>query len=63
MKVKFWHDNNANIHSTYEETFDTYEDFGMTDDEWNALSEDEKYKLVSEWALQMFDYGYEELKK
>lgn len=59
MKIVFWHDNNANIHSRAEETY-TPEKLGLTEEEWKALTEDEKYEMVKEWALQNFDYGYRE---
>lgn len=35
-------------YTTKYETFDTKEQFGLTDDEWNELSEDEKNSLLME---------------
>lgn len=60
MKVKFCHDNGANIHSKKEEIFDTEKDLGLTDDEWNALTEISKHMIVEDWAMQDFDWWYEE---
>ena len=50
MKIKFYCDSGANIHSCKIEEFDTVEDYDMEDEEWEALSDDEKYKLAEEWA-------------
>jgi hypothetical protein len=61
MKLKFWCDNNANIHSERSETFEL-EEFGYTEDEWNAMSEEEKQKHAEDWAMERFDFGFEELK-
>ncbi len=50
MKVTFVCDSGANIHSAREAEFDTEIDFGYTDEEWQALTEDQIYEMVSEWA-------------
>ena len=50
MKVRFVCDSGANIHSARKEVVDT-EDLGITDEERLELSEDDKYEMVSEWAL------------
>lgn len=60
MKVKFWCDNNANIDSQRSETFEL-SDFGYTEEEWKAMSEEEKQKHVEDWAMERFDFGFEEL--
>ncbi len=60
MKVKFFCDNGANIHSELKETIDIESYFGFTDDDWNAMSEDEKYKLVEGWAMEKFSFWFEE---
>lgn len=60
MKITFCHDNNANIHSKKKEVFDLQKDFNMTDAEWLAMSEDDRNKMVEEWAMQDFNFWYEE---
>ena len=61
MKVKFGCDNGANVHSARTETFDTLEDLGYEDEEWNALTEDQKYELAKEWCFERLDIWVEEL--
>jgi hypothetical protein len=61
MKIRFWNDNNANTHSMQEEVFEL-EELGLTEEEWKKMSEVQKEEMVSEWALEMFYYGYEEMK-
>lgn len=60
MKIKFWCDNGANIHSKRQETF-TLEDLGYTEENWAEMTEDNKYQCVKDWAMERFDYGFEEL--
>lgn len=60
MKVKFCCDNGANIHSQRSETIDIEKYFGITDEEWLEMTEDQKYKVVEEWAMQLFNFWYEE---
>lgn len=40
-----------------EESIDV-EDWGYTDEEWLAASEDERQELVSDWAFNFIEYGY-----
>lgn len=61
MKIKFCHDNNANIHSKRVSIFDIEKDLLITPGEWASMSEDEKNQIVCEWALQDFEYWYEEV--
>ena len=58
MKIKFCHDNGANIHSCRTEIMNT-EDLGLTDDEWREMHEDDRMKMVENWALENFEYWYE----
>lgn len=61
MKVKFYVDSGANIHSNNEsEWLDTVEDLGMEEGEWEEMSDDDKYKEVEMWASNYLDMGYEE---
>ena len=59
MKVKFYCDSGANIHSCREEVVDLVEEWGMTKEEWEALNEDEKLELAKEWAYERLDIGME----
>ncbi len=49
MKVKFCLNSGANIHSCNEVELDTVEDLGMAEDEWEGLSDDDKYKQVRDY--------------
>jgi hypothetical protein len=61
MRIKFWCDNGANIHSKRTETC-TLDDLGLTDEEWSEMDEDQRNEFVKDWAFERFDYGYEEVK-
>lgn len=61
MKVQFYCDNGANIHSERTEEFDLEKDLHITPDEWNELSEEAKYQLVYEWMIERLEYGFREL--
>ena len=60
MKVKFWCDSGANIHSCREETVDT-SDYGFSDEQWLALTEAEQFKIVREWANDYLEMGWDPL--
>ena len=60
MKVEFWCNNGANIHSKRTETFDMG-GWGISDEEWREMSDDEKYEMVKEWMYERLDYGWKEL--
>lgn len=49
--VTFKCNSGANIHSGRKEKIDTVNDLGMSENEWEEMSEDEKYKIVEEWAF------------
>ena len=59
MKITFHCDNGANIHSEHKEELDL-EEFGFTEDEWRALTDDEKNEVVRDWAFERFEYWYRE---
>ena len=61
MKVKFYCDSGANIHSCREDTLDTVTDLGLEEGEWEVLSERERYQLAQEWANDRLEISYEEL--
>jgi hypothetical protein len=56
--VKFWCDSGANIHSQRSE-IQTWDELGMTEEEFNALTEDERYEMAEEWAADHLDIGVE----
>lgn len=58
MKITFHCDNNANIHSEKTAEFDLEGDLGLTEEQWLAMSDDEKNDMVREWALEDFEYWY-----
>lgn len=58
MKIKVWCDSGANAFSCREEIVDTEECFGLTDEEWNDLTEDEREDLVKDTAWERLDWGY-----
>ena len=65
MKVRFWCDSGANIHSCKEETLDLAEIWAMEEEEaretWESMTEEEKYKEAEEWAWNSgLMIGYEE---
>ncbi len=59
-KIRFWLDSGANIYSRYERTMST-EEIGFTDEEWDALSEDEKEEVAKDVAWERMDWGFLEL--
>jgi hypothetical protein len=61
MKVKFYCDSGANIHSCREETLDTVEDLGLDEGEWETLSDNEKEEHVKDWMSGHLDYGWKEI--
>lgn len=60
MKVSFFCDSGANIHSCRSETLDTVEDMRLEEGEWEAYSDDEKYKLAEEWAHDRLEIFFKE---
>lgn len=61
MKIRVWLDSGANIHSRREDVFDL-EELGFTDEEWAAMSEDERFNEIQPIAFERMDWGYEEVK-
>ena len=61
MKVQFYTDNGANIHSCRKsEWLDTVEDLGLEEGEWEKYSDDEKWVFAKDWADNYIEIGYEE---
>ena len=60
MKIKFFCNSGANIHSCRRETLDTVDDLGLQEGEWETLSDDEKDKMAEEWAWNKLEIGYDD---
>lgn len=62
MRLRIWCDSGANAQSKWEEEINTSE-LGFTDEQWSALSDEDKEAEVREVAFERLDWGYEELKE
>ena len=61
MKIEFYCDSGANIHYKYTEVVNL-EEWGISDDEWVAMSDEEKYEMANEWATNNgLEIGYIEV--
>lgn len=52
LKIKAWLDSGANAASTYEVEFE------VDADEWNAMTDDEKYEYAKEYAFERSEWGW-----
>lgn len=59
MKIRFFCDSGANIHSCREEILDPVEDLGLDEGEWEDMDEQERYRMAEEWAWDRLEIGYE----
>jgi hypothetical protein len=55
-KVTFY----AELSYPNKQTFDVVDDFDLDEGEWDEMSEEERYFMVSEWANERLDSWYEE---
>ena len=55
-----WCDSGANIHSCREDIVDL-SDWGIEDAEWEAMTDEEKDKIVMDWAYDKLDIGWSEI--
>lgn len=60
MKVIFYCNSGANIHSERSEEFTT-EELGYTDEEWKSLDDNQKQAEAERWAWERLEIRYEEL--
>ncbi len=60
MKIEFYCNSGANAFSCRKEVF-TIDDLGMSEQQWDALSDDEKYAQAEEWANDRLEIGWKEL--
>lgn len=61
MKVIFFCNSGANIHSCRKEVLDLEKDFGITDEDWLTYSEEDRQRLAEDWANDRLEIGYEEI--
>lgn len=59
-KLRVWCDSGANIHSCREEVVE-FDDLGFSEEEWDAMSDEDKYEAVRDVALEKLDWGFEEI--
>ena len=60
MKVRFYCDSGANIHSCREEIIDTVQDLGLDEGEWEKLPDEIKGEHVKDWMSGHLDWGWDE---
>lgn len=56
-KIKYWCDSGANIHSCRKGTT-TLDELGLTEEEWHAMSDEDRDNLMRDIALDRLDWGY-----
>lgn len=56
-KFKVWLDSGANCQSQYSVEVTT-EELGMTDEEWDSLTEEEKDETMKEIAFERAEWGF-----
>ena len=66
MKIRFYCDSGANIHSYKEEVVDIADYWGLSEKdariEWDAMTDEEKYEEAEKWEWNGgLDIGYEEI--
>jgi hypothetical protein len=55
--IKYWCDSGANSHSCLRDSV-TLEQLNLTEEEWLALTEEEKDHIMRDIALDRLDWGY-----
>lgn len=63
MKIKVWCDSGANIHSCREGEIDLENDWGITDEEWGKMSDNEKNEAVTDWAYENLEIGWSKVEE
>ena len=56
-KIKYWCDSGANMHSCRKGTT-TLDELGLTEEEWHAMSDEDRDNLMRDIALDRLDWGY-----
>lgn len=57
-KYRVYLDSGANIYSCYEQTIDTEEDLGISDEDWDSMSEKSKDEIMKDIAWERMEWGY-----
>lgn len=57
---KFWLDSGANIHSTRKGLV-TLQELGITSNDWDDMTEDEKEEVMKEIIFAQADWGFVEV--
>lgn len=57
MKLRIWCDSGANIHSCREEII-SIEDIGLTENEWNAMTDEQREAAAKEIAFSNLEWGF-----
>lgn len=60
-RFKVYLDSGANIHSKYEQVVEL-DDIGLTDEEWNEMTEKQRDEVMKEVAWERMEWGYDEIK-
>lgn len=56
-KIKYWCDSGANMHSCRKGTT-TLDELGLTEEEWHAMSDEDRENLMQDIALDRLNWGY-----
>ncbi|EAO3449517.1 hypothetical protein EAO85_14820 [Salmonella enterica subsp. enterica serovar 4,5,12:b:-] len=59
-RFKVYLDSGANIHSKYEQVVEL-DDIGLTDEEWNEMTEKQRDEVMKEVAWERMEWGYYEI--
>ena len=59
MKIKYWCDSGANIHSCLKGQVDLYEEEGISDEEWEEMPYEAKEEIMKDYAFAKLDWGWE----
>jgi hypothetical protein len=57
--VMFYCDRGSTICGEW--VLDTEQDLGITTEQWNSMSVDQKEKLAKKWVISGLDFGYREV--
>ena len=59
-KVKVWLDSGASTHSEYSVKI-SLDDIGISDEEWDEMSDDERDEVMRDIAFDRASWGYREI--
>lgn len=61
-RFKVWLDSGANMHSRYQ-TATSLEELGIKEEEWEAMTEDQRDEAIRDVAFEQADWGYVEIEE